>query len=175
MKLKLIAAIGKNNELGNAGDLPLWKLRTDMERFKKMTEGAVVVMGRKTYLSFPEKFRPLPNRRNIILTRDGIFKIDGAESFTNLDALIPLLLKEELGVVKDIFIIGGGEIYRQFVDIVDELHITHVDGEFAADTFFPEINPNIWEKTFEEIVPADEKNSHKTKYIIYKKSSLPPL
>lgn len=187
MKLKLIAAIGKNNELGNKNDLPFWNLQTDQKRFKDLTSGSTVVMGRKTYLSFPEKYRPLPNRRNVILTRDPNFKIDGAESFGSLEEFLEssnpeqnppnLLYKEEYSATnakdadkskEDItWIIGGGEIYKQFIDKVDELHITHVDGEFEADTFFPEINNNIWLKSLEENVPADAKNSHDTTYTIY--------
>lgn len=168
MKLKLIAAIGKNNELGNKNDLPLWRLSTDQKRFKNLTEGGIVVMGRKTYLSFPEKYRPLPNRRNIILTRDENFKIEGAESFTSLENF----LEQPLDFARDkspeaIWIIGGGEIYKQFVNKVNELHITHVDGEFEADTFFPVIDENIWQKISEEKIGSDEKNSHETVYRIY--------
>lgn len=171
MTLKLIAAIGKNNELGKNNSLPLWNLKTDFKRFKNLTENCIVVMGRKTYLSLPEKWRPLPNRRNIILTRDADFKIDGAESFTSLEALIPLLPEERPGMVGDVWIIGGGEIYKQFINKVDELHITHVDGVFEADAFFPEIDKNIWEIFSEENVASDEKNSHSTIYRIYRKIS----
>lgn len=166
VKIKLIAAIGQNSELGNSGSLPLWRLGSDFERFKKLTTGGVVVMGRKTFESLPEKFRPLPNRKNIVLTRDKSWTAKGAESFESFDLLSPLLAKEGLG---EVWIIGGGEIYRQYIDKADELHITHVHGEFVADTFFPEIDANKWEIINEEKILSDEKNSHDTIYKIYAK------
>lgn len=169
MKLKLIAAIGKNNELGNKNDLPLWRLSTDQKRFKNLTEGSLVVMGRKTYESFPEKFRPLPNRRNIVLTRDRNWQMPGAESFESLEKFIQSLDPTLDNNQKEIWLIGGGEIYKQFIDKVDELHITHVDADFEADTFFPAIDTNIWQKVSEEFVAADEKNSHSSTYTIYAK------
>lgn len=161
MKLKIIAAIGKNNELGNKGGLPLWNLKTDMERFKKLTQNKVVVMGRKTFESFPEKFRPLPNRRNIVLTRDKKWKVSGAENFESLERFL------ETNSPEEIWVIGGGEIYKQFIDKVDELHITHVEGKFPADTFFPTIDENIWQKISEEEILADLKNSNNTVYMVY--------
>ncbi len=173
MKIKIIAAIGKNNELGNSGGLPLWKLRSDFERFKNLTTGGVVVMGRKTFESLPEKFRPLPNRRNIILTRDENYKVEGAESFRSLEDLIKSppnpLFKKEGEHPQDLWIIGGGEIYKQFIDKADELHITHVGGDFEADTFFPKIDEEMWEILSKEEILADEKNSHPTTYSIYAK------
>lgn len=169
MKIKLIAAIGKNNELGNKGGLPLWNLKTDMERFKNLTSGKTVVMGRKTFEGFPEKFRPLPNRRNIVLTRDQSWSAPGAEVFSSFQDIIPLLCKEGQEEVEQVWVIGGGEIYKQLIDKADELHITHVDANFDADTFFPTIDENIWQKISEEKVGANEKNSHPTVYTVYKK------
>ncbi len=163
MKLKLIAAIGKNRELGSKGGLPLWNLKKDMERFKTLTTGKIVVMGRKTFESFPEKFRPLPNRRNIVLTRDKNWQMNGAESFESLEKFLETNTQEE------IWIIGGGEIYKQFIDKSNELHITHVDENFEADTFFPQIDENIWQEISEEKVLQDDKNSHTTTYTIYAK------
>jgi dihydrofolate reductase len=160
MKIRIIAAVGKNRELGNKGGLPLWSLSTDMARFKKLTEGGVVVMGRKTFESFPDKYRPLPNRKNIVLTRDKNWKQENVESYENLN---------QASVTDSIWIIGGGEIYKQYIDEADELHITHVDGEFDADTFFPSIDENVWKIISEEKVEADEKNSHNSTYTIYTK------
>jgi dihydrofolate reductase len=160
MKIRIIAAVGKNRELGNKGGLPLWRLSTDMARFKKLTEGSVVVMGRKTFESFPDKYRPLPNRKNIVLTRDKNWKQENVESYENLN---------QASVTDSIWVIGGGEIYKQYIDEADELHITHVDGEFDADTFFPSIDENVWKIISEEKVEADEKNSHNSTYTIYTK------
>jgi dihydrofolate reductase len=122
-------------------------------------------MGRKTFESFPEKFRPLPNRRNIVLTRDKSWSAPGAELFSSFEEF----LKDPQGSSSGVWIIGGGEIYKQFIDKADELHITHVDGKFDADTFFPIINKNIWQKVSEEFVGSDEKNSHATVYTVYAK------
>ena len=155
--LKIIAAIGKNNELGSAGGLPSWKLKTDMERFKKLTEGQTVVMGRKTFESLPPKFRPLPNRENVVLTRDKNWQSEGVKVFDNLDDLT------------DFWLIGGGNIYQQFLHLADELHITHVDGEFPADTFFPFIDEDLWVPKHEEEIPKDSENSHRSVYVVYKK------
>ena len=171
MKIKLVAAIGRNNELGNKGGLPLWKLKSDIERFKTLTTGQVVVMGRKTFESFPEKFRPLPNRRNIVLTRDKSWQAEGAEVFSSFKEFLNTPSNSPSKEVenKEIWIIGGGEIYGQFINKADELHITHIDGEFVADTLFPRIDENIWQVASEEKFKADEKNSHDTIYRVYKK------
>jgi dihydrofolate reductase len=165
MRVKIIAAIGENNELGNKGGLPLWNLKTDMERFKILTTGGVVVMGRKTFESFPEKYRPLPNRRNIVLTRDKSRHAQGAESFESLEAFL------ETSPTEEAWVIGGGEIYKQYINKASELHITHVKGRFPADTFFPIIDPKTWRKVREEVVEADGKNSHGSVYAIYAKRS----
>jgi dihydrofolate reductase len=164
--LKIIAAIGKNNELGSAGRLPSWKLKTDMERFKKLTEGQTVVMGRKTFESLPPKFRPLPNRENVVLTRDKDWKSEGVEVVSELDLT---LLRGSGRQAEGVWIIGGGNIYQQFLHLADELHITHVDGEFPADTFFPYIDEDLWVPKHEEEIPQDGENSHRSVYVVYKK------
>jgi dihydrofolate reductase len=124
-------------------------------------------MGRKTFESFPDKFRPLPNRRNIVLTRDKTWVASGAESFESLNDFLGTL--DPRGSRVEVWVIGGGEIYRQFIDKADELHITHVESNFDADTFFPTIDKSIWAKVSEEKHEADEKNSHPTVYTIYEK------
>lgn len=164
MKIKIIAAIGRNRELGKNNSLPMWNLKTDFSRFKKLTEGNIVVMGQRTFESLPEKWRPLPNRRNVVLTSNETFHNPEVEIFKD----IPSMLKS-FELEKEIWIMGGGSIYNQFIDKADELHLTHVDGEFDADTFFPLIDENIWKIILEEKVPADEKNTHETVYKIYER------
>jgi dihydrofolate reductase len=167
MKIKIIAAVGKNSEIGKNNDLPAWKLADDMKRFKSMTLNCPIILGRKNYESIPEKFRPLPNRKNIILTRDASYQEKvpvGVKVFTNMGSIL-----ENFKDVDTIWILGGGEIYRQFLHLAGELHITHIDGEFEADTFFPEINEKIWEKQSEEKLDKNEKNSHNSVYTIYTK------
>lgn len=168
-KIKLIAAIGKNRELGNKGGLPVWHLKDDMKRFKELTSGGVVVMGRKTYESFA-KFnkdsvaKPLPNRTNVVITRDTKWHTDGVLVFPSPEAVI-----EHFKDTDTLWIIGGGEIYRQFLKYANELHITHVEMPTEADTFFPEFDVHNFASIEKETVAADERNSHPSKYILYTK------
>lgn len=131
MKISIIAAIGKNRELGKDNKL-LWHIPEDMKRFKKVTANHPVIMGRKTYESIG---RALPERRNIIVTRDRNFTALGCDIFHSLEEAIDFAktLKD-----KEIFIIGGGEIYKQAMIYADKLYLTIIDEEFDADTYFPE-------------------------------------
>lgn len=142
--------IGKNNDL-------MWHLAADMKFFKETTSGQIVVMGRKNYDSIPERFRPLPNRENVVLTRNSAFKADGCQVFHSLEDCLSFYEGE---TERTVFIIGGGEIYRQALDLkcVDEMYITHVDEVYGADTFFPEFDEEKW--AIHEILswPKDEKN-----------------
>ena len=135
--ISLIAAIGKNYELGKKNAL-LWNMPLDMKHFRETTKARTVIMGLKTFESIG---RPLPNRRNIVITRNIAFSAPGVEVSNSLE--------ETLAKWKDsneeAFVIGGGEIYRQAMEKADKLYITHVDASFPdADTFFPEINPLVW-------------------------------
>lgn len=162
--LKIIAAIGNNYELGSGGALPLWKLSTDFERFKNLTLGHAVVMGERTYFSLPEKVRPLPGRKNIVLSMDKNLKIDGVTIYNSSDELL-----QGTKNLEQVWIMGGGQIYKQFLYLADELHITHVDGEFTADTYFPYIDTDLWIEKHSEHVPKNQDNSHPSTYKIYKK------
>jgi dihydrofolate reductase len=160
--ISLIAAIGKNNELGKGNDL-LWKLPIDQKFFRETTSGHPVIMGRKTFESLG---RPLPNRRNVIITRDKKYKKAGVE--------ITHSLEEALNLFKDskdeVFIIGGAEIYKQSMDIADRLYITHIQAEDKdADAFFPEIIPIVWNEISHIEHKADEKNIYPFTFSIYEK------
>jgi len=164
MILSIISAIGKNNEIGRKNAL-LWDLPADMKHFRETTSGHMVIMGQKTYESIG---RPLPNRRNIVLTRDENFKADGVEIFYEIDKLLKVLNETEKD--NECFVIGGGQIYKLFIDKADKLYITHVDVEFSdADTFFPTIDQDKWEKIKEEKHEADEKNKFGLSFVEYKK------
>ena len=126
--IKIIVAMSKNKVIGDSNNL-IWHLPEDLKRFKQLTTGNTIVMGRKTYESIG---RPLPNRRNIIITRDLNYFVDGCEVVNSLEEA--LLLSNN-----DCFIIGGGEIYRQAIDISDKIYLTLIDKEFEGDTTFPEI------------------------------------
>src|ERR1035437_10304139 len=137
--ISIIAAIGRHNEIAKKNGL-LWNLPADMKHFRKTTSEHTVIMGQKTFESIG---RPLPKRRNIVLTQDKNLKIKVVEIVHSLEELDILLKKEK---DKEVFIIGGGQIYKLFIEKADKLYITHVDGEFKeADTFFPIIDEKIWQ------------------------------
>ncbi len=145
----LIAAVAENFALGKNNDL-LWHLPNDFKRFKEITSGHYIIMGRKTFESFP---KPLPNRTHIIISRQKEYKKEGCIVVENLQKAIGACPKDE-----NIFVIGGGEIYSQSIQLADQLDITRVHHSFDADVYFPEINMNIWELTSEKFNPKDEKH-----------------
>ena len=169
MILSIIAAIGKNNELGKGNDL-LWHMPEDMKYFRETTRGHSVIMGRKTFESLPNG--PLPNRRNIIVTRDQNYKKNlpaqagGIEVVNSLEDAISLFKNEDA----EVFIIGGGEIYKQAMDFADKLYITHIDAkDKEAMTFFPEIIPIAWNEISHQEHKKDEKNPHDYTFSVYEK------
>jgi dihydrofolate reductase len=149
--LILIAAVGENNALGKNNDL-LWHLPNDFKRFKALTSGHYIIMGRKTFESFP---KPLPNRTHIIITRQNYKAPDGCIVVSSLEKAIEITPKNE-----NVYIIGGGEIYKQSITIADKIELTKVHSSFEADTFFPEIDLDKWKLTFEEFHTKDEKHQY---------------
>lgn len=150
--LSIAVAVGENFAIGKNNQL-LWHMPADLKFFKQTTSGHTVVMGRKTFDSVG---RPLPNRRNIIITRDPELKIDGAEVVNSLDEAISITKNEE----KSIFIVGGAEIYRQALPKTAILYLTTIHHTFDADTFFPEIDRNDWNVISSDSHKADEKNKY---------------
>jgi dihydrofolate reductase len=124
-------------------------------------------MGRKTWESFPR--RPLPGRLNIVISRDPAYRAEGAETVTSLDDALRLARAKArcMGAADEICIIGGGQIYRQAIDIADRLYVTHVLASPEGDTRFPPIDPAIWKQLSVEDHPAGEKDSHATRFAIY--------
>jgi dihydrofolate reductase len=170
-RIILIAAIGKNRELGKNNDL-LWRLKSDMNFFKSTTSGHWVIMGRKSWDSLPERFRPLPNRTNCVVSRNEDFQAEGAHVFFNLHTAID---RARNSAAEKIFIIGGAQIYHQSLteSLVDEMFLTHVDASFNdADVFFPEIEKSHWET--EEIghFAKDENNEYSGTFIHYRKKQI---
>lgn len=158
--MNIIVAIAENYAIGKSGDL-LCYLPDDLKHFKALTTGATVVMGKKTFYSLPR--RPLPNRRNIVLTRDASFTHEGVDVAHSIEDLIATLTPEE-----KVFIIGGGEVYRQFMPLAKELHITHIHHTWEdADTFFPEIDTSIWQCQNKELHKADEKHAYAFTFATY--------
>ncbi len=130
--LSIIAIIGKNRELGKDNKL-IWNIPEDLKRFRKLTSGHPVIMGRKTFESVG---RPLPNRTNIVITSDPYVRVGGAEVVHSLDEAIALAKKSPGG--EEIFVIGGGQVYAQAIDRADRLYLTIVDAVADANTFFPD-------------------------------------
>jgi dihydrofolate reductase len=147
--ITLIAAVSENSALGKDNQL-LWHLPDDFKRFKNITSGHHIIMGRKTFESFP---KPLPNRTHVIITRQKDYQSEGCLIVDSLTKAISVCPKDE-----ELFIIGGGEIYNQSIEMADKLDITRVHHTFDADTFFPEIDLTKWELTSEEYHPKDEKH-----------------
>lgn len=147
--LILIAAVAENNALGKNNDL-LWHLPKDFKRFKEITSGHHIIMGRKTFESFP---KPLPNRTHVIITRQKKYDKEGCIVVQDLEKALAVCPKNE-----PVFIIGGGEIYSQSIHLANQLDITKVHHSFEADVYFPEIDPKKWELTSETFNPKDEKH-----------------
>ncbi len=157
-RLSLIAAVAENGVIGRDGDMP-WKLSTDLKRFKAITTGKPVVMGRKTFASIG---RPLPNRLNIVVTRDDAFAADGVTVAPDLDAALAAA-----GPADEVMVVGGGEIYRAFMARAERLYITHVAATPDGDTRFPPIDPAVWDVVSSEDVPAGPADSAATRFVIY--------
>jgi len=147
--ITLIAAVAENNAIGKDNQL-LWHLPDDFKRFKNITSGHHIIMGRKTFESFP---KPLPNRIHVIITRQKDYQPEGCLIVDSLEKAISVCPKDE-----ELFIIGGGEIYKQSIEMADKLDITRVHHTFDADTFFPEIDLTKWKLTSVEYHPKDEKH-----------------
>jgi dihydrofolate reductase len=147
--------IGKDNEL-------LWHISEDLKRFKRLTFGNTVIMGKRTWESLPR--RPLPGRRNIVLTDDKTENIENAVTAYSIEDSLSKCEKNE-----EIFIMGGGSIYRQFMPFADRLYITHVHKKAPADIYFPEIDLKLWKITEKEVFKTDGEESIPYTYTIYEK------
>ena len=160
--ITIIAAIAENNALGKNNDL-IWYLPADLQRFKKVTSGYPIIMGRNTFESIG---KPLPNRTNVIVTRNKSYHQEGCLIANSLEEAIALVKKSE-----KLFIIGGAQIYKEAMEkqLADQLDITLVHDTFEADVYFPEIDTNIWQKIASEKYNADEKNKHNYSFVTYKK------
>ena len=147
--ITLIAAAAENNALGKDNDL-LWHLPEDFKRFKQITSGHYIIMGRKTFESFP---KPLPNRTHIIITRQKEYLADGCLVVHSLEEALEISPQNE-----EVFIIGGAQIYKQALPFADKIDLTRVHIELDADAFFPEFNTSKWNLVFSEKHVKDEKH-----------------
>lgn len=160
--ISIIVAVAENNAIGKDNKL-LWHISDDLKRFKKLTSENTVVMGKNTYFSLP--VRPLPGRKNIVITDIPDESFDGCLNAHSIEEAICLMDKD-----KENFIMGGASIYRQFFNIAQKLYLTRVYKSFEGDTFFPEIANNQWQLLEKSEVFTDEKSGLRFSYIIYQKT-----
>ena len=160
MILSQIAAMSDNHVIGKNNQL-LWHMPNDLKHFKNTTSGHTVIMGRKTFDSVG---KPLPKRRNIIITRQPI-TIEGCEVVNSIEAALALCKNED-----EVFIVGGAEIYRQSLHLSDRIYLTIIHHFFDGDSFFPEISPNEWKEVSRENHPADEKNAFPYSFVTYERA-----
>lgn len=159
--LTIIAAAGEHNELGKNNDL-VWHLPDDFKRFKKLTSGHHIIMGRKTFESFE---KPLPNRTHVVITRQQDFGDDEIVVAHSLPEAISTAKKHD----NDPYIIGGGQVYAMSLEYVDRIELTRVHGTFEADTYFPEIDERKWKLVSQVFHDKDEKHKYAFTYLTYER------
>lgn len=162
MKISIIAAVAANNAIGYENKLLYW-LPNDLKRFKNLTTGHTIIMGRRTFESLPKG--ALPNRRNLILSRQQGIMFENAECFTSLQAALSHCQHNE-----EVYIIGGASVYKEALSIADNLYLTHIeDIPSAADAFFPEVDPSIWKEVKRETHKCDEKHAYAYSFVDYER------
>ena len=162
MKISLIVAVSENGVIGKDNDL-IWHLPKDMQFFKKITIGHHVIMGRRNFESIPHKYRPLPNRTNIIITRQSEYKAEGCIVVNSVETALEIAKNN--GDIEP-FIIGGGQIYRIAIEknLVDKIYLTKIHHSFKGDTFFPELSSD-WRETNKTENKADDKHKYNYDFI----------
>ncbi|TPH12195.1 type 3 dihydrofolate reductase [Litorilituus lipolyticus] len=158
--LSMIVATAADNVIGKDNDMP-WHLPADLAYFKKVTLGKPVIMGRKTFESIG---RPLPGRRNIVISRDESYKRDGIDTVTSVEQALALVQD-----VEEIMVIGGGAIYKHCLPAATRLYITHIKASIDGDTRFPEYDDGSWQKVSSEVRDSDDKNAYELDFCVYEK------
>jgi dihydrofolate reductase len=162
----IIVAVANNNVIGKDNTL-IWHLPADMRFFKEKTTGHCIITGRKNYESIPEKFRPLPNRTNIVITRQKDYEAPGAIVVSSIEEAFAKAKEIE---DTEIFIIGGAEIYKQTLPLTDRIYLTKINHTFDGDAFFPELNPEEWLEAARIKGIVDEKNKYEYDFVILERS-----
>jgi len=161
MRLSIVVAMDSNRLIGKDNGLP-WHLPADLAFFKKLTTGNTILMGRKTFDSIG---RPLPNRRNLVITRNADIEIAGCEVVNSIEKALSLVQSET-----EVMVIGGAKLYQQILPIADRLYITQVEGEFDGDTYFPTYDEKNWQQVSCESHPPDKKNNHPYHFTVFEKT-----
>ena len=159
MKISIIAAMAKNGVIGNHNSLP-WHLPADLQYFKQKTLHKPIIMGRKNYESIG---RPLPNRQNIIITRNQKFSAAGCIVAHDFDTALKLA-----GDASEVMVIGGAEVYKLALPLADKLYLTFIDAAIAGDVYFPQWDPKLWQEISRESHPADAKHKYAFSFVEYK-------
>ena len=165
MKLALIAAVAENGAIGKDNQL-LWHLPADLQHFKRLTTGHTVVMGRKTFESIG---KPLPNRTNVVVTRQPDYRAEGCKVVHSLEEAIN---EQQSTMHEQLFIIGGAELYEQALPLADKLYLTEVKASPDGDVFFPTINLMDWDELSRLPYPADERHAHAFEFVELERSGL---
>jgi len=168
VKLSLIAAMTENGVIGRDNAMP-WRLSSDLKRFKALTMGKPVIMGRKTWESIG---RPLTGRLNIVISRDPAFKAEGARiAHTLAQAQTLAVNAAQKAGLDEIFVIGGSKIFGQALPRADKMYLTEILTHLEGDTYFPPFVPDDWQAVFSEMLPAGERDDYPTRFVIYKRCS----
>ena len=165
MTVALVAAVARDGVIGRDGGIP-WRIPEDLAHFKELTTGHAVVMGRKTWDSLPDRFRPLPDRRNVVVTRNALWHAEGAERAGSVEEALELLRE-----IDRVFVIGGAEIYAEALPLADEMFLTEIDDDVAGDTFFPD-----WDRAAFVQASRDERTSDDGvpyAFVTYRRHSAP--
>lgn len=152
-RIAYVVAMDENRVIGRDNDLP-WRLPDDMRWFREKTLGKPCIMGRKTYDSLPERFRPLPGRLNIVVTRNSDYQASGAVVVNSIDAAL-----HAAGDAEEVIIVGGGDLFRRLLPVVDRLYLTQVHSAVDGDVFFPPFDLSQWRELFRQEHPADERHT----------------
>jgi dihydrofolate reductase len=170
MSVSLIAAVSENNVIGHKGRLP-WHLPDDLQRFRKLTGGKTVIMGRKTYESLGQ---PLPNRRNIIVTRQEGYRAEGCEVVHSLEEALRKASapSPQTPGMEEVFVIGGAELYRQALALAHRLYLTRVHAQVEGEVFFPEVDWLQWREVAREGHPADRRHPYPFTFLEYERQLL---
>ncbi len=167
MKISLIAALSENYVIGKDNDLP-WRLPDDMKFFMQTTSGHHVIMGRKNYQSLPDKFRPLPNRTNIVVSRQANFSAAGCKVVHSIEKGIEIA---KAGNETELFIIGGAEVYKQALSMADHMYLTEIKAVISGDTYFPKFDKARWIEVSRKPHGADERHAFAFDFVLYQRKA----
>jgi dihydrofolate reductase len=163
MKLTLVAAVARNGVIGRDNDMP-WRLPEDLKHFRRVTLGAPVIMGRRTWDSLPAAFKPLPGRRNVVITRNPGWHAEGAEAAASLQEALRRLADEPAA-----FVVGGAQLYAQALPLADELVLTEIDRDFEGDTRFPDFDRAAFTEVARETHRAAPPNDFDFAFVTYRR------